>query len=127
MATRSTIAVQHANGTVSQIYAHWDGYLNHNGELLYNNYTQLALVEQLIAFGDLSSLDCTTDDCIFYMRDRNETNCAARTYTDINDYYRNHQSEDYDYLFAGDIWLVKFYLTNDKFILLSNAFTLKDE
>ncbi len=34
MATRSTIALEFADGTVEQVYCHWDGYLDHNGALL---------------------------------------------------------------------------------------------
>jgi hypothetical protein len=72
MATRSTIAVQHADGTVSQVYAHWDGYLENNGKILNENYSTVTLVEELISLGDISGLDCTISDTVFYMRDRGE-------------------------------------------------------
>ena len=128
MATRSTIAVQHQDGTVSQIYAHWDGYLKGgNGELLYSYYTTREQVEDLISYGDISGLASTIDDTTFYMRDRNEKDCDAHKFSSLQLFYDEHQLEEYDYLFADGLWLVKCYLTDDKFILLSEAFELTDE
>jgi hypothetical protein len=127
MATRSTIAVQHQDGTVSQIYAHWDGYLSNNGNILYNSYTSCEQVEALVALGDVSSLSDTIDDTEFYMRDRDEVDdCDARKFDSLDAFYLNYQEEDYNYLFANGLWLVEFHLTNRKFILLSEAFTLKE-
>lgn len=56
MSTNSTIAVQLEDGTVRQIYAHWDGYLDGNGQLLQTHYNTLALAEELISHGNISSL-----------------------------------------------------------------------
>jgi hypothetical protein len=56
MATRGTIAVQHADGTISQVYSHWDNYISHNGELLYKHYSTLEKVEALVAGGSISVL-----------------------------------------------------------------------
>lgn len=56
MATRSTIAIEFADGTIGQVYAHWDGYLSHNGKILLENYSDPFKLRQLIDFGDLSSL-----------------------------------------------------------------------
>jgi hypothetical protein len=39
MGTRSTIAIQNADNTVTGIYCHWDGYVEHNGKILNENYT----------------------------------------------------------------------------------------
>ena len=38
MATRSTIALEFANGVVQQVYCHWDGYLDHHGLILFRSY-----------------------------------------------------------------------------------------
>ena len=38
MGTRSTIALEYADGTVHQVYCHWDGYLEHNGRILQEHY-----------------------------------------------------------------------------------------
>jgi hypothetical protein len=44
------------HGTVCKsVYCHWDGYLEHNGEILAKHYDS-SLANQLIAMGDLSSL-----------------------------------------------------------------------
>ncbi len=41
MATRSTIALEFADGTIGQVYAHWDGYLAHNGKMLLEYYSKI--------------------------------------------------------------------------------------
>ena len=56
MATRSTIALEFADGTVGQIYCHWDGYLSHNGQILLKNYSNPFVLRDLIDLGDVSSL-----------------------------------------------------------------------
>ena len=56
MATRSTIALEFADGTVGKVYCHWDGYLENNGKLLLNNYTDPFKLRDLIDLGDISSL-----------------------------------------------------------------------
>ena len=56
MATRSTIALEFADGTVQQVYCHWDGYLDHNGKILFQHYQDPFKLRDLIDLGDLSSL-----------------------------------------------------------------------
>jgi len=57
MGTRSRIAVMH--GTVCKsVYCHWDGYLEHNGEILAEHYDG-SKANELVAMGDLSSLGTT--------------------------------------------------------------------
>lgn len=56
MATRSTIALEFADGTVGQVYAHWDGYLSHNGKILLENYNDPFKLQKLVDFGGVSSL-----------------------------------------------------------------------
>ena len=71
MATRSRIAIENQDGTVTSIYCHWDGYTEHNGKILFENY-HLTKTEQLIALGDISSLGETIEDTVAYARDRGE-------------------------------------------------------
>jgi hypothetical protein len=130
MGTRSTIAIENADGTVTGIYCHWDGYLSHNGRILQESYTDEAKVRELIALGDISSLreeigqrhpfdtyhlkeeekdprweNWTTA----YMRDRGEKDCAARTLHNWRQ-YRAENGQEYDYLFApGKGWSVSTY------------------
>ena len=61
MATRSLIGINLNDGITKIIYCHWDGYPEHNGQLLVNNYTSPSAVLDLLELGDLSSLNATPD------------------------------------------------------------------
>ena len=54
MGTRSRIGVMHGD-KVKSIYCHWDGYLEHNGQILQNHYDS-ARANHLVSLGDMSSL-----------------------------------------------------------------------
>jgi len=56
MGTRSTIAIERADGTVEQVYCHWDGYLEHNGRILFEHYSDPVKLQALINHGGISSL-----------------------------------------------------------------------
>ena len=56
MGTRSTIALEFADGTVEQVYCHWDGYLEHNGKILQEHYSDPFKLRDLIDQGGISSL-----------------------------------------------------------------------
>ena len=56
MGTRSTIALEYADGTVGQVYCHWDGYLENNGMILYKHYVDPFKTRELMDLGDISSL-----------------------------------------------------------------------
>ena len=56
MGTRSTIALEFADGTVEQVYCHWDGYLENNGAILAEHYSDPFKLRDLIDMGDMSSL-----------------------------------------------------------------------
>ncbi len=71
MATRSRIAIENQDGTVTSIYCHWDGHVETNGRILFKNY-HLLKTEQLIALGNISSLGKTIEDTVAYTRDRGE-------------------------------------------------------
>ena len=72
MATRSLIGIKLNDNIVKTIYCHWDGYPEHNGKLLVENYSTPAAITELMELGDLSTLDITPDKCKAYHRDRNE-------------------------------------------------------
>ena len=61
MATRSTIAVKDADGSVRSIYCHWDGYPEGVGATLREHYTNTPKIEQLLGVGDISVLGSTLD------------------------------------------------------------------
>ena len=72
MATRSLIGINLNNGITKIIYCHWDGYPEHNGQLLVNEYTSPSAVFDLLELGDLSTLGTTPAGCTAYHRDRKE-------------------------------------------------------
>lgn len=120
MATRSTIAVVHENGTVSQIYCHFDGGLSHNGQMLLEYYNNALAAEFLVSKGDLSvlaprvtatgphSFDSPEDGvCVYYGRDRGELNTEPNTYASVSEYFDDYSREEYNYLFDGESWVVE--------------------
>ena len=132
MGTRSTIALEFADGSVGQVYCHWDGYLKHNGKILLNHYTDPFKLQKLIDLGYLSSLGAEIGEkhefdnpnkygtpeyeewqetkqgmCTFYGRDRGETDVSARYYKDFADYEQNHDYQEYEYILRTDgVWYV---------------------
>ncbi len=122
MATRSTIAIERADGTVVQVYCHWDGGLNSNGEILHESWCDPDKLEQLIALGDLSILDVNLELCVFYGRDRGETLVNASTFTDFEDYCNNAQHEELNYILRCDgFWEVRELYKSTEFVLLCDA------
>lgn len=121
MGTRSTIAIQNADGTVTGIYCHWDGYLSHNGRILAENYTDEDSVRALIGLGDLSSLgetignkvdfgdyDAHKGQCVAYARDRGETGVEAQTDRHWAALLESY-GQEFNYLFVpGTGWLVDY-------------------
>ena len=121
MATRSTIAIENADGTVTGIYCHWDGYISHNGTILKDHYTTEARVRELIALGNISSLGACIgtahdfdrapiNECNAYGRDRGEQDQAARTCHSWRQFI-NEEGQEYDYLFQPSTgkWQVNTY------------------
>lgn len=135
MGTRSTIALEFADGTVGQVYCHWDGYLEHNGKILQSYYTDPFKLRELIDLGDISSLDnevvipegqahsfqvplkgITT----FYGRDRGETGVDAKYFKNFEDYRARHQYEEYEYILRTDgRWYVADH--SDTYVPLAEA------
>ena len=133
MATRSTIALEFADGTVEQVYCHWDGYLEHNGKILAEHYSNPFILRDLIDLGGLSSLrrdigekhafsqfdlpkeeveafvKRTENMCTFYARDRGEK-LVVHKFADFEDYLAHHAYEEYEYILRNDngvaVWFV---------------------
>jgi hypothetical protein len=148
MATRSTIALEFADGTVQQVYCHWDGYLAHNGKLLRDHYSNPFILRDLIDQGAISSLgpivgtkhDFSRLDSplsaeeyenlygtmtTFYARDRGE-DLVKHSYKDFQEYTREAQREEYDYILRNvngqATWFVSFYGTDGEYMTLADAF-----
>ena len=135
MGTRSTIALEYADGTVDQIYCHWDGYLDWNGKMLAEHYADPFKVRQLMDLGDMSTLQpsigtqhafekAPEGECTFYKRDRNESGCEAKKFKDFADYKANHQYEEYEYILRNvdgkAVWFVADH--SDRYVPLAEAF-----
>jgi hypothetical protein len=115
MATRSTIWIKRSELVYEGIYCHWDGYPEHNGKILAEHYNTQEKVEALLALGNLSNLDKSTECpdghtyekpvdgyCVAYGRDRLEENQqAVTTYCEANT-----KKQEYNYLWQDGEWLV---------------------
>ena len=123
MGTRSTIALEYADGAVGQVYCHWDGYLSNNGEILRLHYTNPFKVRDLLDGGDMSSLETTVEGCSFY-KERGE-DCPQNMYKNADEYFADCQQEEYDYILRqveGEaVWFVRCYATNGAWVTLADA------
>lgn len=59
MGTRSRIGYELPDHTVVSVYCHYDGYVEHNGRVLVEHYTDRDAVKELIDGGSMSSLRTT--------------------------------------------------------------------
>lgn len=104
MGTRSRIALQNSDGSISSIYCHWDGYLSNNGKLLLEHYTDESKVRSLLALGDLSSLGETTDtSCLC---EENADAYTSKDHAELLTLAENCGAE-FLYLFDGGSWSFK--------------------
>lgn len=108
MATRSRIAIENQDGTVTSIYCHFDGYLSGVGKKLFNHYDR-EKTEKLIELGDISVLGESTLNTIAYHRDRGEDHCF-QTHSRVEALFETNELVDYIYCLTKDgIWLVQRY------------------
>lgn len=119
MSTRSFICKEQPDGSYYGIYCHSDGYLTYNGAMLLDYYSDAQKVDELLSFGDLSSLnekiypdptrphsfdfsERQKDVCVFYGRDRGEAETDAKIITPEK--IKNSWCE-YLYVFGQDgVW-----------------------
>jgi len=134
MGTRSMIGKLEADGTVTAIYCHWDGYAEGVGLMLMKHYRDVAKIDALMSLGDLSSLgseigekhpfsrhdafmsdaiseeaynELYGDMCVAYGRDRSEDGVAAKSYADIDVYAENALRDvggEFLYLYEDGFW-----------------------
>ena len=137
MATRSTIAKLGKDGIIKAVYCHNDGYLEHNGKVLNEYYKDESKVDELLAHGDISSLNknigvkidfmdyelrVKNEQCRFYHRDRGEDLMFNEFESDIEyiEWAKDSCNAEYIYMFAFGAW----YVYDDyvgKFIELEEA------
>ena len=146
MATRSTIALEFADGTIGQVYCHWDGYLAHNGQMLKEYYSNPFILRDLIDLGSLSSLrpqigtkhpfsmfeaNMTQDEfanlyrdmCTFYERDRGERSADATYFKDYEHFLVDGQAEEYDYILRNVNGIATWFVSDHDgdFVTLESA------
>jgi hypothetical protein len=151
MGTRSTIALEYADGTVEQVYCHWDGYLEHNGQILLKHYSNPFILRDLIDLGDISSLKSTigtkhafsqfelraeevaeykvlTENMTtFYGRDRGETGVSAKKFASYEDYMLNHQYEEYDYILRNINGVATWFVSDHDGVYVTLESAIMDE
>ena len=129
MGTHSRIGVMHGD-KVKSIYCHYDGYLEHNGQVLAQYYDS-AKANNLVALGGMSTLrpqigekhafsqfdlppeeveaykELTRDWCTFYGRDRGEVSVwkVANTFEEFLDQADGCGAEFY-YIMKDGVWYV---------------------
>lgn len=135
MATRGTIALEFADGTIGMVYSHWDNSPSWNGKILQEHYGDPFKVRQLIDLGNISSLRAeigvqhpfdspyrwATDEyraheaqygnmTTFYGRDRGDTDQSATYVKDFADYKANGDWQEYNYILRNidgkPVWFV---------------------
>ena len=124
MSTRSMIAIHQKDGDIRSVYCHWDGYLEHNGVILYNFYDTPEKVNNLIDHGAMSYLGSEIGKkhdfsksyygCTFYHRDRQEDKDIhlVKVNSGLTPYINLYKfEEEYNYIFVEETktWLVKKY------------------
>ena len=122
MATRSTIAKLGKDGIIKSVYCHSDGYLEYNGKILNEYYKDESKVDELLAHGDISSLNknigvkidfmdyelrAKNEQCRFYHRDRGEDLMFNEFESDIEYIeWANGVANGFIYLYAFGAWYV---------------------
>ncbi len=131
MATRSAIGVMHGD-VCKAVYCHWDGYIDHNGRILQENYDSTK-ANFLVALGDISSLrpeigeqhpfskfECKDGEydeakyenwTTFYGRDRGEEGTEWKTFHSLDSFisYYDGCGAEYYYIMKDGVWYVSQY------------------
>lgn len=138
MGTHATVSIK-TNERIRTIYCHYDGYLSSLGRVLLEHYTTEERINELIDFGDASSIYknlCPLEDsehsflypqkdtCVFYHRDRGE-DLVIKKYASETSLLHNGGME-YNYLFRDGEWYYCFS-TRNGFSKWEKLATIKEE
>jgi hypothetical protein len=125
MGTRSTIAIEFADNSVSQVYCHWDGYLENNGQILELHYMDPFKVRELIELGGFSSLRETVAETADGAYSQRGEGVDINRYKDADEYFDCSQQEEYDYLLrqveGKAVWFVRCYATDGVWATIPEA------
>jgi hypothetical protein len=126
MSTRSTIALEFADGSVSQVYCHFDGYLDGVGAILVEGYSNPFELQKLIDQGNMSSIgEPYTSLGGSYEAE------APRRYQNVVKYFYECYREEYDYILrpinSKAVWFVRFNLTDGEWVTIEEARKMEKE
>jgi len=131
MGTRSTIALEFADGTVEQVYCHWDGYLSNNGKILQAHYMDPFEVKALVSLGGFSSLKETFGETADEAYTQRGEDLDINKYATVAEYFAVGQQEEYDYILRPingvAVWFVRCYATDGAWVTLTEAFQMEEE
>jgi hypothetical protein len=131
MGTRSTIAIEFADGSVSQVYCHWDGYLSNNGAILQGNYTDPFKVRELVDLGGFSSLKETVAETAESAYTQRGEDLDVERYQNADEYFDTCSGEEYDYLLRNvegkAVWFVRCYASNGQWVTIEEAHLMTEE
>jgi hypothetical protein len=130
MGTHSRIGIMHGD-KVKSVYCHWDGYLEHNGQVLQDHYNSTK-TNFLVALGNMSSLkseigekhafsqfdlpaeeveaykELTRDWCTFYGRDRGEAHTEWKVANTFEEFLEQCDlcGAGFYYIMKDGVWYV---------------------
>lgn len=126
MATRSTIALEFADGTVQQVYCHFDGYLSGVGANLMEYFSDPFKLRDLIDGGDMS---CIGEP--YTGRGESIEDTKARQFKDFKEYVLNCEQEEYDYILrqldGKPVWFVRCWATDSDWVTIADALVAETE
>lgn len=105
MSTKSYIAKQNSDGTITYIYCHFDGYLDGVGRTLSIHYAEEAILDALLQSGDIIGLGNSPEVS------ENYPDSKAFTVKDEQELIKHFKESlcEYCYLFKGNQWHVLEY------------------
>ena len=131
MGTRSTIAIEFADGTVSQVYCHWDGYLENNGKILAQHYMDPFKVRALVDLGGFSTLQETVEETADGAYTQRGEDLDVARYQNADEYFDTCSQEEYDYILRNvngvAVWFVRCYATDGVWATMAEAITMTKE
>ena len=130
MGTRSTIALEFADNSVSQVYCHWDGYLENNGLILQTSYMDPFKVRALVDLGGFSSLRDLVEETAEGAYTQRGEELAVERYMNADEYFDTCAGEEYDYIMRNidgqATWFVRCYATDNVWVPIEEARAMQE-
>ena len=101
MSTRSNIVYDTGN-SVTAVYCHHDGYLDHNGRILFEHYNSEDKVEALIELGDFTSLKPTIEET---RKKVMRSHSFEPAYRSLDHYMHQVDGCDIEYIYLWDKYM----------------------